>query len=156
MNRRNVSLSSLLIKIQNIPYSKLLVRLKAFLTVQKLLIVASLVIVLLFDVFHIYTDPTSLAPVGSIGFEIGRFLTALFLVSLLITDPPRSLLFRSALGASACAIFGIATYSLFTYQLGFIDTVLYMEVAIILGLEALEPKREAILSPRPTPRVRVS
>lgn len=140
MNRRHVSLSSVMNFIQHIPYSKLSTHVMAFLTVQKLLIIAALAIVLLFNVFHVYTDPTSLAPVGSIGFEIGRYLTALFLFFLLITDPPRSLLFRSVLGISGCMIFGIATYSLFTYQLGFIDSVLYMEVAIILGLEALEPK----------------
>ena len=155
MNHRHFRLSSFLHFIQHFPYSRLPVRLMAFLTVQKLLIVATLMIVLLFDVFHVYTDPTSLAPVGSIGFEIGRYLTALFLFFLLITDPPRSLLFRSILGVSACVIFGIATYSLFTYQLGFIDSVLYMEVAIILGLEALEPKTAA-LTRHSTARVRVS
>lgn len=156
MNRRHFSPSSFLHFIQHIPYSQLPIRLMAFLTVQKLLIVATLILVLLFNVFHIYTDPTSLAPVGSIGFEIGRLLTALFLFFLLITDPPRSLLFRSILGVSACIIFGITTYSFFSYQLGFIDSVLYIEVAIILGLEALEPKTAATLASHHTTRVRVS
>lgn len=155
MNYRHFSPSLFLHFIQRIPYRQLPVRLMAFLTVQKLLIVATLTLVLLFDVFRIYTDPTSVAPVGSIGFEIGRLLTALFLVFLLITDPPRSLLFRSLLGVSACIIFGIATYSFFTYQLGFIDSVLYVEVAIILGLEALEPKTATTFASHYTTRVRV-
>lgn len=154
MNYRHFNPSSYLYFIQHLPYSQLLIRLVAFLTIQKLLIVATLALVLLFDVFHIYTDPTSLAPVGSIGFETGRFLTALFLVFLLITDPPRSLLFRSVLGVGACIIFGMTTYSFFTYQLGFIDSVLYMEVAIILGLEALEPKTAAKPARPITTRVR--
>lgn len=155
MNYRHFSPSLFLHFIQRIPYRQLPVRLMAFLTVQKLLIVATLTLVLLFDVFRIYTDPTSLAPVGSIGFEIGRLLTALFLFFLLITDPPRSLLFRAVLGVSACIIFGITTYSFFSYQLGFIDSVLYMEVAIILGLEALEPKTAATLASHRLTRVRI-
>lgn len=156
MNRRHDSLSSILNVIQQFPYRKLGSHFMAFLSVQKLLIIAALAIVLLFNVFHVYTDPTSLAPVGSIGFEIARYLTVLFLFFLLVTDPPRSLLFRSLLGVSACIIFGIATYSLFAYHLGFIDSVLYMEVAIILGLEALEPKTSTKLTRHATTQVRVS
>ena len=117
-------------------------RLAPYVSVQKLLITASLLIVLLFDVFHIYTDPTSLAPVGSIGFEAARLLTAMLLFFLLVTDPPRALAFRIVLGISAVAIVTTAVYSFLAYQLGFIDTVLYLEVAIILGLEALEPKTQ--------------
>lgn len=115
-------------------------RLAPYVSVQKLLITASLLIVLLFDVFHVYTDPTSLAPVGSIGFEIARLLTAMLLFFLLVTDPPRALAFRAILGISAVAIVVAVIQSSLAYKLGFIDTVLYLEVAIILGLEALEPK----------------
>lgn len=111
-----------------------------YLTVQKLLIIASLLIILLFDVFHLYTDPTFTAPVGLMGFEIGRLLVAVLLLFLLFTEPPRSLKVRSVLGAAAFMTFVIALQSFFTYQIGFIDCVLYLEVAIIVGLEALEPQ----------------
>jgi hypothetical protein len=110
-------------------------------TVQKILILASLLLVLLFDVFHFATDPTSMAPVGSMGFEIGRVLVAVLLLFLFFTNPPRSLKVRSLLGIAACAMSVIALQSLFTYQIGVIDCVLYLEVAIIVGLEALEPQR---------------
>lgn len=116
------------------------IHLSRYVSVQKLLIFAALLIVLLFDVFHIYTDPTSMAPVGSIGFEVARLLTALFLFVLLVTDPPRAILFRIILGMSAAIIMAMSIYGLFDYQLGLVDAVLYIEVAIILGLEALEPK----------------
>ena len=136
MNSTHFRLSSFAHLLRTLPYD----RIRSRLTVQKLLIVAALAIVLLFDIFHIYTDPTSLAPVGLVGFEIGRYLTALFLFFLLITDPPRAMLVRVALGICAASVFLIAVYAFFTYQLGYIDSVLYAEVAIILGLEALEPK----------------
>jgi hypothetical protein len=110
-------------------------------TVQKILILASLLIILLFDVFHLFTDPTFMAPVGSMGFEIGRVLVAVLLLFLLFTDPPRSLKVRSALGAASFVMFVVALQSLFAYQIGIIDCVLYLEVAIIVGLEALEPQR---------------
>lgn len=124
----------------------------AYLTVQKILTIASLLIVLLFGVFHLFTDPTFTAPVGSIGFEIGRALVAVLLVFLLITDPPRSLRVRTALGAAAFMTFVIALQSFFTYQIGFIDCVLYVEVAIIVGLEALEPQRRFRATRRPDVR----
>jgi len=140
MNFSHHRLFSIARFMHTIPYDRIRTRLSAYLTIQKLLIVAALAIVLLFDVFRIYTDPTSLAPVGLIGVEIGRYLTALFLFFLLITEPPRALLIRVMLGVCACIIFGLVVFSFFTYQLGYIDSVLYAEVAIILGLEALEPK----------------
>lgn len=111
-----------------------------YLTIQKLLIVASLLLVLLFDVFHLFTDPTFKAPVGLMGFEIGRLLVAVLLLFLLFTDPPRSLGVRRILGGAAFVMFAVALQSLFTYQIGIIDCILYLEVAIIVGLEALEPQ----------------
>lgn len=112
----------------------------SYLTVQKILIVASLLIILLFDVFHFYTDPTFTAPVGLMGFEIGRLLVAVLLLFLLFTEPPRSLAVRGVLGVGAAATFVVALQSLFNYQIGIIDCILYMEVAIIVALEALEPQ----------------
>ena len=117
-----------------------IIGLMSYLTVQRILIIASLLLVLCFDIFHIYTDPTFLAPVGLMGFEIGRLLVAVLLLFLLFTEPPRSLKVRTVLGIAAFMTFAIALQSFFTYQIGFIDCVLYLEVAIIVGLEALEPQ----------------
>lgn len=126
-----------------ISFTKLRDRINAlmqYVTVQKMLIVASLLIVLSFDVFHLFTDPTFKTPVGLMGFEIGRLLIAVLLLFLLFTDPPRSLRVRGILGGAAFVMFAVALQSLFAYQIGIVDCILYLEVAIIVGLEALEPQ----------------
>lgn len=140
MNTSHAHFSSFAHLLHKIPYDRIRVRLLSYMTIQKLLIVAAIAIILLFDVFHIFTDPTSLAPVGLVGFEIGRYVTVLFLFFLLITDPPRAMMVRVALGIAAASVFSLAVYAFFSYQIGYIDSVLFTEVAIILGLEALEPK----------------
>jgi hypothetical protein len=62
----------------------------------------------------------------------------LVLLGLLFTNPPRALYFRAALGLVAL-ILGVTTvYMLFTYQMYVVDVVVFLEVAIICGLEALE------------------
>ena len=91
-----------------------IIGLMPYLTVQKILIIASLLLVLCFDIFHIYTDPTFLAPVGLMGFEIGRLLVAVLLLFLLFTEPPRSLKVRTVLGIAAFMTFVIALQSFFT------------------------------------------
>ena len=58
--------------------------------------------------------------------------------ALLLSSPPRSIEFRSALGvASAFLTFGVAIM-LSQYYMAALDALLFVEVAIIFALEAIE------------------
>ena len=60
------------------------------------------------------------------------------LAALLITSPPRSLRFRTILGAVSAALsFGVVLM-LERYAIGFLDAIFFIEVAIIFALESLE------------------
>ena len=60
------------------------------------------------------------------------------LAALLITSPPRSLHFRTILGAVSAALsFGVVLM-LERYAIGFLDAVFFIEVAIIFALESIE------------------
>lgn len=60
------------------------------------------------------------------------------LASLLLTSPPRSLEFRSALSAASAALtFGVAIM-LSQFYIAALDALLFVQVAIIFALEAIE------------------
>ena len=60
------------------------------------------------------------------------------LAGLLISSPPRSIHFRTILGAVSAALsFGVVLM-LERYAIGFLDATFFIEVAIIFALESLE------------------
>lgn len=82
----------------------------------------------LLEVFAANDMLSQLIRVGLIG----------LLVTLLVTSPPRSMEFRTSLAViSACLTFGVALM-LSNYQVAMLDAVLFVEVAIIFALEAIE------------------
>jgi len=78
----------------------------------------------------------------SVGYEITRAGLIAVLAVLLFSNPPRALYFRFFLAACAACL-GIATIGLlFTFQMNLIDAIVFMEIAIIFAIEALEsPER---------------
>ncbi len=77
------------------------------------------------------------------------------LVTLLLASPPRSLEFRSALSmASAALTFGVAIM-LSQYYIAALDALLYVEIAIIFALEAVESPVTA-KAKRAVKKIRVS
>lgn len=67
-----------------------------------------------------------------------RIVMVVLLVALLFTKPPRSKLFRTMLATWSFALAVLATQLLMTYQLHLLDAIVFLEVAIIFGVEALE------------------
>ena len=75
---------------------------------------------------------------NSLASQIIRTVVIGLLLGLLFTKPPRSMYFRTALGfASGLLGIGVAVL-LSQYVMPALDAVLFIEVAIIFALEALE------------------
>lgn len=84
-----------------------------------------------------------------------RLFTIALLVSLLLTHPPRSIALRAVIGGWSVVLAAVSLQHFFTYQMHILDLVVFLEVAIILGIEALETRRNIPVSHQPTPTERV-
>ena len=73
-----------------------------------------------------------------VTFTVLRIVMIALLVGLLLTNPPRSHMFRTMLGVWAVALAVTAGQLLMNYQIHMLDAILFIEVAIIFGAEALE------------------
>lgn len=82
------------------------------------------------------------------------------LVTVLVTNPPRSRALRSVLGVWSLLLAALASSIFVTYTVEFLDALVFLQVAIILGIEALEvspeprstKRRIPVRYARPTPR----
>lgn len=99
--------------------------------------IALLAVVLLGSMFFT-NEFTAALMVSSFGLQLVRVGLIIILAALLIWSPPRSLEFRIILGGVAAGLFLAGGVMLFDYRLGFIDSIIFIEVAIIFALEALE------------------
>lgn len=73
-----------------------------------------------------------------VTFTVLRIVMIALLVGLLLTNPPRPHMFRTMLGVWAVALAVTAGQLLMNYQIHMLDAILFIEVAIIFGAEALE------------------
>lgn len=80
----------------------------------------------------------------SLMFAVLRAVLGVLLVGLLVTDPPRSLILRSVIGTTSVLLVIISTYLLLNFQMFLLDAVVFLQVAIIFGIEALETRRIVI------------
>lgn len=107
---------------------------------SKLLIGLTLVLVsILFIGGVFYPRSFLMAFAGtSSAYMVLRVVIMGLLIGLLVTNPPRSRLFRTMLATWAIALAVLAGQLLLSYQLFLLDAVLFIEIAIIFGTEALE------------------
>lgn len=82
----------------------------------------------------------------STGFAVLRAIALVWLAVLLVTHPPRPAYLRMLLGAGAVGLLGASLWLTKTYVMQPIDTVVFIELAIISGIEALEGGVERVLS----------
>lgn len=83
----------------------------------------------------------------STSFAVIRGAILVLLGALLVVRPPRPLYLRAIIGAAATALLVSALWFTTTYMIQPIDTVVFVEVAIVFGIEALEvraPQRTTI------------
>lgn len=79
----------------------------------------------------------------STTFAVIRAIALSFLVALLVSKPPRSVIFRSGLGLMALVLAFASISSLYTYEMGIVDAVIFFEMSIIMAIEALELRQKA-------------
>lgn len=75
---------------------------------------------------------------SSINYEIIRAGLIVVLAILFFSNPPRAIFFRVFLAICALGL-GVSTITMLgTYEMNLIDAIVFMEIAIIFALEALE------------------
>lgn len=93
----------------------------------------------------------------STAYQTIRGGIALLLIGLLVTYAPRSNVFRLMLGVWALALATTALQLLFTYQMNILDAIVFAELAIIFGIEALETRSIPVKKPHiPAHRIPVT
>lgn len=90
----------------------------------------------------------------STTYQFLRGAIIVLLISLIITTPPRSLMLRGIIGSWSLVLAVLAIEALFSYQVRLLDGLVFLEVAIILALEALEAKQIPV-SKKPSPARRI-
>lgn len=122
----------------------------------KTLVIFTLMFVAMLFVGSIYFTDTLLISLADTSptYQLLRAAIVVLLISILVTNPPRSLKLRSMIGAWSFLLGLQAIESLFSYQLRLLDGILFLEVAIILAIEALET-RQIPITKKPSPAKRI-
>lgn len=112
-------------------------KLRNFLTAATIALVFGLMASL-----HLYPDTIiTMFADDSTVFMALRAGIVVMLLSLLMTNPPRSQALRLLIGTWSVALIALTSHLFLNYQLLLLDAILFVEVAIIFGVEALEAKR---------------
>ena len=108
--------------------------------VKKLLMIATILLVsaMLFDGLYQKDAPLMWLAATTVNYAYMRAALIVVLMTLLITNPPRSQYFRTFLAGFASALFVGTIFLTQTYAVGLLDAVIFVEVAIICMIEALE------------------
>lgn len=127
--------------------------------INRLLISATLLLIVVMSLGAAVYSDTFLSQLveTSVAYQIIRAGIVVLLIGLLVTYAPRSAVFRLTLGVWALALAATALQLLFTYQMNFLDAVVFTELAIIFGIEALETRSIPIKKPHiPARRIPVT
>jgi hypothetical protein len=74
----------------------------------------------------------------SSGYAELRSVLMILLVALLVTTPPRNVMLRSLVGASAITLFSWCLLGTYNNQIQIVDSLAFMLVSVATGLAALE------------------
>jgi hypothetical protein len=72
-------------------------------------------------------------------YTVLRISIIAILVGLLLTNPPRAVAFRTIVASWAALLGALSINLLVTYQVNLFDIVVFLELAVIFSIEALEP-----------------
>jgi hypothetical protein len=111
---------------------------------KKLLIITTMLIVLamLFDGMFYKDAPLMWLASTSLNYAYMRIALLAVLLTLLVTSPPRSQYFRIFLAGFASALCLSTVWLSYWYAINLLDAVIFIEVAIIFMIEALESSPE--------------
>lgn len=124
----------------------------------KTLVILTMLFVLMLLAGSVYFPNTTLMSLAdtSLTYTTIRGGIIVMLISILVTKPPRALALRGMLGSWALLLALRAIDALLSYEMHVLDSVVFMEVAIILAIEALEKQPlPAIKKPTPARRIPV-
>lgn len=123
----------------------------------KLLIAATLLLVVALLVGGIYYPESLLMSLTdtSDSYVAIRLTMAVLLLSLLLTKPPRSRLLRSVIGAWSIVLAVTSVQALLNYQLRLFDALVFLEVAVVFAVEALETRVTIPVEKKPSKRHRI-
>lgn len=82
----------------------------------------------------------------STQYIIIRVILALALAGLIVTNPPRKILFRLALGAVAVFLIGWSLVSVYGGEVKPLDFLIFIQVGISFAIEALERTPEELIA----------
>lgn len=124
---------------------------------KKMLIVATMLFTASLMIGSVYFPDTPFMWFAgtSLNLELLRALLIALLTVLLFSNPPRALYIRYTIGMVAIILPLIVTTLAVQYHLHIIDALVFMEVAVIFGLEALETNPDAKKTFAPTRRTPV-
>jgi hypothetical protein len=114
--------------------------------VKRLLIIITTFIVcaMLFSGLYQPDAPLMWLAATTTNYAYMRAALVIVLLTLLVTNPPRSGYFRVFLAAFSAAL-GISTILLsYWYAIGILDAIIFIEVAIIFMIESLEVEAEEV------------
>ena len=123
-------------------------------TGNKPLIASVLIFVLALIYGGIYQSSSFLMSLAdtSLPYMVLRGGVAVLLVILLLSKPPRSYLVRMTVGIASVVLATLSIGMLYSYEVRVFDAVVFLEVAIIFALEALEVRtihvKEKYLPPK--------
>lgn len=125
-------------------------------TSGKTLVISTLLFVLLLLAGSAYFPHTFLMSLAdtSVTYMFLRVAIVGLLISILVTKPPRSLMLRGMIGGWSFLLAVQAIDALFSYELRLLDGLVFLEVAIILAIEALET-RQIPVTKKHTPTRRI-
>lgn len=108
--------------------------------VKKLLIIATMVLVcaMLFDGLYQKDAPLMWLASTTVNYAYMRAALVAVLLVLLVSSPPRSVNFRIFLAGFATALFASTLLLSYWYAIALLDAIVFLEVAIICMIEALE------------------
>jgi len=126
-------------------------------TNTKLLIGSTLLLVIALLLGAVYYPDTLIMSLTdtSLSYTIIRIIVALLLLSLLITKPPRSYALRAVIGGWSMILAYVSFTSLFSYQLRLFDALVFLEIAIIFAIEALETRVTIPVDKRPSEQYKI-
>lgn len=115
-------------------------------SIYKFLIASTLVFVSALLIGGIYFPGSFAMYLASTAmtFTVLRAVVAVLLIGLLFTNPPRSLALRSIVGFTSVFLFVMNAYLVMNFQMFLLDAVVFLQVAILFGIEALESRRTVI------------
>ncbi len=103
------------------------------------IVAAALTTVLATSIFHLENGIHYFISMSAV-YNAVREGALLVLVSLLFIKPPRSILMRLFLGATGIMLHIGSVYLLLGYAMNLVDAFVFMAVAVVFMVEALEPQ----------------